>query len=193
MLRKFAPALLPVLLLAACGEPEQPARSTSVQEEPAGPLPVMLYAPGGNEAFVVAQGNTVESLPSGDGVLVRSTATALNPQGDGNSAALRIPDEARNLLSGKTARVTIRARSAGENGTHVFRAFYSRPGVTSSGWIEFRPTETAQDFVFDFPVPADVQNAYSNDLVGIWADPEGRGRGLEVSLVQVGLAPSPAQ
>lgn len=193
MLRKLAPAFVPLLLLAACGEPEQPARSTVAQEQAAGPLPAVLYAPGAPQAFAVAEGNTVEPLPDGQGVVVRSTATALNPQGDGNSAVLRIADEARNHLNGRTARVTIRARSAPENGTHVFRAFYSRPGVTSSGWIEFRPTETAQDFTFDFPVPADVQNAYSNDLIGIWADPEGQGRGVEVSLVQVGQAPPPAR
>lgn len=191
MPRPYAVALFALLLLAACGEQDPPAQSPGQTGSPA-PLDTALYAGGAPEAFAVSPGNTVEPAPGDRGVVVRSTATALNPQGDGNSAVLRIPDEMRQALNGRTVRVTIRARAAEQDGTHVFRAFYSRPGVGSSGWVEFRPAEATQDFTFDYAVPSDVANAYSNDLVGVWADPEGKGRGVEIGLVRLDVTPPPA-
>jgi hypothetical protein len=195
MLRRIGGALIAFLLVAGCSRGEQ--NTVKSEGAPAGPadLPATLYSSGAPEAFVVLPGNTVEpgkAAGPDSGVVIRSTSTALNPKGDGNAAVLRVSDQVRNRLAGKTVRVTIRARSAAENGAPFFRAFYSRPGVGASPWAEFRPTADFRDFTFDYASPADVKAAYSTDLVGIWADPEGKGRGVEVISVSVDTAPAQA-
>lgn len=191
MRRALVSALMVAGLLAGCGRQEQAKPPTAPKASDTS-LPATLYKLGNARALTALGDNSVEPEPtpgpSEAGVVIRSKATALNPQGDGNSVIVRLPDAVRNALAGNTGKVFVRARSAASNGSPVFRVFYSRPGVGSSGWQEFRPTADFQDFAFAYSVPADVKAAYSPDLVGIWADPEGKGRGIEVSVVRIEAA-----
>lgn len=95
---------------------------------------------------------------------------------------ITLAPEFAEALSGRTVRISVRARAAAENGAPVFGvAYFSAIGQASSGWLEAELTPQFRTYAFDWAVPPPSgEPPVGVDAIGIWPDPEGRGRMLEM-------------
>ncbi|WP_332768847.1 hypothetical protein [Phenylobacterium sp.] len=186
----FVTALALVMgTLAGCGDKADKGQGATA---PAPPKSVVIFQAGlvGNDFQPVnPPANTVDIVtdPSGSVVanLIRSTVAQTSPEGDTNTAIVRMTPEDMPAISGKTATVVVTARSAAENGSPSMRMAYSRAGVASSGWQEVALKPEFADYSFTYDVPAEPSTTAPRDFIAVWGDPEGKGRGVEVSRVRI--------
>jgi len=83
----------------------------------------------------------------------------------------------------KELTITIKARSAAQNGSPVMRAQYYAEADANSGWVDFLLTPEWQPYSFKYKPPSSP-NAQSLDFLSLWADPDGLGRGVEVREIE---------
>jgi len=183
---------LPVLLLtfalvAACGQKTEPAAASAAQ-----PKTSIVFKAGlvGNDFQPVKPPqNTVDIATAADGAVtgdvIRSTMVNAVATGDTDTAIVRLPPDDMAGISGKTATIIVTARSAERDGSPKMRVAYSRAGVGSSGWQEFTLTPAFSDYSFKYAVPSEPSANAPRDFVAVWGDPDGKGRGSEVSQVRV--------
>lgn len=125
---------------------------------------------------IVADGSAYE---------IRSSSSERLAVGDGDGVLVRVEERTAAELSGRKVKVSVTARSAPTAGSPTVKVMYFRPGSDrGSDWQEFPLTAEFQTFSFEYEVPAAASTA-GFDNIGFWADPEGMGRGVEVSGIAV--------
>jgi hypothetical protein len=82
----------------------------------------------------------------------------------------------------RNLKITIRARRAPVNGSPTMRAEYYASADDTSDWKSFLVTPEWQDYTFEYTPPKSPASL-GLDFLGIWADPDGLGRGVEVSKI----------
>lgn len=193
----WGPAMSACLVaLAACGEgtPTTAATEVTPAEAPAAPAapvkpkvqativdPAML----GYFLIVPKSGDTGVILPDSSAYEIRSSDPERFPVGDGDGVLVRVKEQTAAQLGGRKVKVSVTARSAPTAGSPAVKIMYFRPGSErGSGWQEFPLTAEFRVFSFEYEVPA-AASSTGVDNIGFWADPEGKGRGIEVSNIAV--------
>lgn len=182
-----------LVALAACGEgtPTTAATEVTPAEAPAASVkpkvqativdPTML----GYFLIVPNSGDTGVILPDGSAYEIRSRDPERVAVGDGDGVLARVEEQTAAQLGGRKVKVSVTARSAQTAGSPTVKIMYFRPGTErGSGWQEFPLTAEFATFSFEYEVPAAASTA-GFDNIGFWADPEGKGRGIEVSNIAV--------
>ncbi|MEM1375765.1 MAG: hypothetical protein AAGG69_00105 [Pseudomonadota bacterium] len=125
-----------------------------------------------------------------DGVLVaRSEGAAPRSSGNTNSVFITLPSEFEQSVSGETIRIAVRATPTNDRPSSEFAIAYSTARVGNSGWQRFVLDQaTGTTFTFDYAVPAHpTDRAPEADFLGIWADTSGRGGGVQITSIEIGL------
>lgn len=182
-----------LVALAACGEgaPATPAPENATAEAPVAPVkpkvqativdPTML----GYFLIVPKSGDTGVILPDSSAYEIRSSDPERFAVGDGDGVLVRVEERTAAQLGGRKVKVSVTARSSPTEGSPLVKVMYFRPGAErGSGWQEFPLTPEFATFSFEYEVPAAASTSGS-DNIGFWADPEGKGRGIEVSGIAV--------
>jgi len=145
-----------------------------------------IYIMGPMQKFVAAPGNEVEQVP--DGTLIRSSLANADSGGTPTGAYLQLSPAVEEAASGNLIRVVVAARQADENPSPSMAVSYSTAGVGNSGWQRF---ELDKDFgVYSFTYPVGTRYGQPGpDYIGVWADPEGLGRGVVVGAMRVVVEP----
>jgi hypothetical protein len=114
-----------------------------------------------------------------------STGLKREPAGDGNGGIIRLPPALSARLNGRKVKVSITLRSAPKDGSPSLKAMYSRPGAaSSSGWRDLPAGPEFATASFEYEVPARDEGR-GPDLVSVWADPENRGRAVEIRSIHI--------
>jgi hypothetical protein len=186
-----ATCLVGLLVLASCGQGEPAVVATEpVAEAAAVSKPKLTAAVVDGTTLrrflvVANRADTGSINADGSAYELRSTATKRVAFGDGDGVLARVPAETAAQLTGRRVKVTINARSAPVNGSSVFKVMYFRPGSkTGSDWQEFSVSDAFAPLSFEYDVP-DSASSNGFDNIGFWADPEGKGRGIEISAITV--------
>lgn len=196
--RSIVCGILGMGIVAACdvelGTESVPVEPVPVAEpaaEPAAPVKPRISATviDGNRLnhFLVVpdSGDIGEPLPDGTAYLIRSQATDRVAVGDGDGVLVRVPVETAAQLAGRRVKVTVSVRSTPTDGSPLVKIMYFRPGSErGSNWQDFPLTSEFAPVTFEYDVPA-TESSTGVDNIGFWADPEGLGRGVEVSAVYV--------
>jgi hypothetical protein len=182
-----------LVALAACGEgtPTTAATEATPAAVPAAPVkpkvqativdPTML----GYFLVVPKSGDTGVILPDSSAYEIRSKGTDRVAAGDGDGVLVRVPVDIASQLGGRTVKVEITARSSPKDGAAAAKVMYFRPGSErGSGWQDMPLTQDFSPFSFEYLVPTAVSTT-GWDNIGFWADPEGKGRGIEISAITV--------
>jgi hypothetical protein len=177
--------------LGACGEgtpAAAPAGAPAADVAPAKPkIAATIIDPTLFNLFLIVpnSGDTGTVLADGSAYEIRSVGVDRVPAGDGNGVLVRVPEETAAQLGERKVKVTVTARTSATNGSPTMKLLYFRPGAKEgSDWREFTLTQEYAPYSFEYVVPASPSEA-GWDIVGFWADPEGKGRGIEVSGVAV--------
>lgn len=175
------------LFAAACGQ----GASEKAPEAPAAaqvhPVTVAIF-PGTMGAFEARPGNAVRLVRDSSGAvtsaIISSSVRGNQATGDGNSVYVRIPPQLREAAGGKAVTFTISSRTVPSGSAPTFYAAYTRPGsTTSSGWQEFRPTAAFTTQTMTYTLPPNPPSAQMDDLFVVYADVEGKGRGVEINSI----------
>jgi len=142
----------------------------------------------GAAALTAGQAVTLSNGASGDGLtnttLIRDAATAPITSGTTNGAYVEIPADVAMRFSGRKVRVTIRARQPGSSPATTFYATYSTSDAGNSGLRPLGPlTNNIADYSFVYDVPQ--ASFYGTDVVGVYADTDVTGSGVEASRIIV--------
>lgn len=177
-----------LLMLAACGG-EAPASDAAPAEAVAAKPKITATVVDQSmlNLFLVvpSSGDTGAVLADGSAYEIRSVGVDRTSAGDGDGVLVRVQPEYTAKLGGRKVRVTVRARTSPTDGAPAFKVMYYRSGSNGgSGWQDFTPTAEFAPYAFEYAVP-DVTSTTGVDNIGFWADPEGKGRGIEVSGVTV--------
>lgn len=120
--------------------------------------------------------------PNAYAVLSAHIAKELAPPSAGVFATLGPSWEKK--FAGQNIRVTIHARKGRANPVDRFQFAYFTDGAGSSGWQTFDLSSEFQDISFEF-TPGLPNGDPSSDYVGIWPDPNGRQRTMDVKWLKV--------
>jgi hypothetical protein len=135
--------------------------------------------------FAEAKRDTVTFIRAGEGqtyLRLTSRREAAFPADAQDVAHLRLATDLEDAFGGHPLTVIVRARSAPENGSPLMRVEYSSGSSGDSGWHDFGLSADYQDYRLTYTPPPSDRNL-GLDFLGIWADPEGKGRGVEIERV----------
>lgn len=187
-----------LLALAACGG-EAPAATTETPAPAVEAPPVIQKISGtvidptlfGHFMIVPDNGDTGAVVADGSAYEMRSSAAERFPEGDGDGIVVRVQEPIAAQLGGRKVKVTVTARTAPTNGAPTVKVMYFRPGSQGgSGWQEFTLSSEFAPYTFEYVVPT-TPSTSGFDNIGFWADPEGKGRGVEVSGITVETVDQP--
>jgi len=94
----------------------------------------------------------------------------------------RLAPDIELAVSNRNIKVIIRARASGQAGAKAFEANYFTGPEGASGWQKFALTETFEDHVFDYAVPA-ANEVQGVDFLGIHPIVEEGANGFEIESV----------
>ena len=97
-------------------------------------------------------------------------------------AYLPISTDLQLAFAERNLKVTIVARSAPSNGSPAMRIQFSAGSEGNSDWRSFLLTPEWENYTFYYKPPPS-KGDLGLDFLAIWADPDGLGRGIEVSKV----------
>lgn len=180
-----------LVALAACGA-ESPAAPAAEPAPAAAPAEKPKIAASIIDStllnlflIVPDSGDTGKILADGSAYEIRSTGIDRVAAGDGDGVLARVPAETAAQVGGRKVKVTVTARTAPTKGSPTVKIMYYRPGSEGgSGWQDFPLTAEFAPYTFEYDVPT-APSTTGVDNIGFWADPEGKGRGIEVSAITV--------
>lgn len=132
--------------------------------------------------FKTNRGSVIE--PSGEALRMSSTLTKATSAGRTGGAYLQLEPAIEKQVSGHTITVTLEARPAAKSPSPQFFVAYSTAAAGNSGWRKFAVRNGTGTYSFDYAVPSQ-QDGFNSDYLGIWADPEGKGRGIDLLSVSI--------
>lgn len=193
--RRSAMLLLLILMtiVAACGgESDRSADSSGGASVPRSTVISETIFQGdlGGVVTVPGQGNIAAAVKDAavPAIHLSSTGSKRDPVGDGNGGIFRLTPALSGMLNGRKVTVSISLRMAPQNGSPSVKAMYSRPGAaSSSGWHDLTAGPEFATASFEYKVPARAEE-HGPDLVSIWADPEAKGRGVEIQSIRIDSA-----
>lgn len=97
---------------------------------------------------------------------------------------IRLGTEFEKAFEGHTIDMIVRARMGDNNPAPAFQIGYFSIGANSSGWKNFKPTKTYQDYKIRFKKGIPAGEA-GGDYAGIWPDLDGQGRTLNIESITV--------
>lgn len=163
---------------SSTGQAANQPRSITLQ-----PNEVVMFS--GNAAEVTAApANTVtqQSTSGANGtIVIRSTTGNASPAGTTGGAHVAIPADKMKELAGRKVRVTAWVRAAEPKPSSRFALAVAGRNF-GTGWMVFTPTANFQPYQLDLVVP---QNAGDAGAMGIWADIDGRDKGVELRLLTI--------
>lgn len=121
------------------------------------------------------------SSPMPGALFVNTFTTPDSPRAD-QGAHLLLPASLSEALTGRPVRITVTARRPPFGGSDQFAVAYTRGDGSGSGWIQFQPGTAYRSFSFDLALSPGVSDG---DIVGIWADSAGTGRGILLRDIEV--------
>ena len=133
------------------------------------------FMPGQGLEMAPCQANT-------DYVLNLRAKTADFPATPDTGPHFRLAPDIEVALSNQNIKVIIRARASTQTGAKAFEANYFTGPEGASGWQKFALTETYQDHVFDYAVPA-ANKDRGVDFLGIRPMVEAGANGFEIESV----------
>lgn len=154
-----------------------------------------LEALGDPQEGLIVQGDNLASfqIPEGlslDLVALEDGRTAASltafkaydapPQSAGIFIAL--PPEFQAVFSGERVRLSVQAQRPAANGSpHFFAGYFpgGRAGGGAMGWRDSEIDQQLETYSFEFDVPPPDGGA-GQDYVGVWPDPEGLGRSIDL-------------
>ncbi len=152
-----------------------------------------LAAFGSPETGLGVSGETLNMLQMPDGLsmdllTLEGTSTAriaaFRPYDQpplSQGAFITLPPDFGRAFAGRTIRISTVVRRAPESGSPRFAmAYFGGGGVQDSGWQEMQPTDDLQTYEFDWTLPPDPGET-DVDYIGVWPDPEGRGRAIDLT------------
>jgi hypothetical protein len=190
---KGAAMLVGLLVIVGCGQSGSvvPSAEPPAAEEaviPAKPkIAVTVIDSSRLMLFLIVPdgGDTGQIVPDGSAYEIRSKAVDRVAVGDGDGVLVRVPADTAAQLGGRQVKIQITARSSPTNGAPTAKVMYFRPGSErGSGWQDMSLTSDFQPFAFEYVVPTGASTT-GWDNIAFWADPEGKGRGIEVSAITV--------
>lgn len=189
-----------MLLVGGCtGESEQPPKpSIQPQEVATTSLSVPAQASPETPNRFTVSGKAADAWTAGPrnqislhplGIEISSQTTDPASGGVTGGVHVRVPDDFERAASGSQIRVSVSARAAEVNGTDGFAVAYSTNEVGNSGWRTFEASDRLATYSFDYSVPPMKEG--QGDFVGVWADPQGAGRGLVIESLTVEVLAQP--
>lgn len=119
-------------------------------------------------------------------VSIRSSTKDASADGSTNVARIVLTPKIRRLLSEKTLRVTVVARSAGRKPSPEMAIAITDAEDNTSGWQTFVLDDTFKPYEAEYTFPV---LSGRKPVIGIWADVEGAGRGVEINEISLWIAP----
>lgn len=121
---------------------------------------------------------------SESGVVFRSFVTDVSSIGSTEAPSIEIDREFERAAIGSIVRVTLTANAPEIDPTDTFRVAYSTARIGNSGWVEFELSAQTSEYFFEYQV-ADQDYELNGDFIGFWADPLGKGRGVQIKNIKV--------
>ncbi len=155
------------------------------------------------EAGLYLEGDTLSLMYAADGLSL-DLVTLENGRRAAQMAAFRrldepplsqgifitLPPNFADAFAGRTIRISIEARAPLQHGSPRFSVAYFGGENGNSGWRDITLSGETDTYVFDWEAPLRKSSAHGGGpaFIGVWPDPEGRGRAIDMFSLRVRIA-----
>lgn len=177
----FPIAGLALLAMAAAAIAPGPAYQRAAMRAMGTPEAGLLLEGETLALFQVPEGLSLDLVPAEDQTGFSANLAAFKPYDQPPSSAgvfLTLPPEFERAFAGRTVTVRVEARRAAVDGSpHFLLRYFGGEDQDPNEWREAATGESLQTYEFDWSLPPSDGAA---DYIGIWPDPEGLGRAIEI-------------
>jgi hypothetical protein len=137
--------------------------------------------------FQIPEGISLDVIETENGPAARIAAfKRYDTPPESAGAFLTLPTDFETAFAGRTIRVSVQARRSAENGSPHFRLRYiAGAGQPGDDWRDVAVDGSLRTYEFDWTLPPTDGAA---DYIGIWPDPEGLGRSIEIVRLSAWIA-----
>ncbi len=137
----------------------------------------------GFSRLVVGPGNHLKVIETQAGPVARLSSSATHKEAPSAGIFLAIPKTYQDYYDGIKLNFSLKVRKSDQNGNSYFQSGFFSP-ASSKPWQKFELTGEFEEYIFTHIAKKNVQG---DDFFyfGIWPDPEGKNRNIDVLEISV--------